>query len=573
MLHIFFFLLDNDTVGTHMAGPRVAGGSRNHLVPHWTRSHCVCVQASPVDDAITTRTMLVTGKVTNWDSVDSAQCTFAVEVCAARLWPGREAFPQCAAKLIARCHFSTVRCTFQSLRLLAHSPPDDDGLEQRSRTGIVCGQLMDDKGCRRVLHRASRAVGAADARLMSGDVTVHRTLAVHSHTWVKYTFRLRDRRVPNRAAQAVRAGASLANTSPNRKVAVFAGAPALLLGRVRRAVEFEASPPTASRHDTTAHPGAEGAGTTAIFKGRTRRGRMVFDRTMPKTIPAPCNITAIFRHAVDHLNRRAHAMLTMAAAGDLRVWRDVSESASEGVRYYRLGVGTRKRLAAPYLRRATKQRTRAAVDAAGPTEHKTQPAADEAAKETAQRKRTLAFDALCEAFHMSRQTHLELDDGRERGVVIGVEFDSVASLRHAFLTDVDAPGADISSMPVDAGDGGPVRRRTMMDFKRSVSTPALRNGRTALIPLLFLVSGEQAIHSAVGERLRQRVSISLRTQFDVTAGIGVDSGRPRTAKLRQPYIVRLCGDFAMLSHILSLTGGGDSHNCPYFWPCLPPRYF
>lgn len=543
------------------------------MVPHWTRSNGFCVQASTVEDAITTRTFLVTRPVTNGDSVDPAQCTFTVEVCAARLWTGRESFAQCAAKLIARGHFSTVRCSFQSLRLLAHSPPDGDGREQRSWTGVVCGQLIDDRGCRRALDRASRAVGASAARLMSGNVKVYGTLAVHSHSRVKYTFRHRDRKVTNHAAQAVRAGASFANKSLKIQVAVVAAAPALGFGRVRRAVEFEESPPTPSRYDTNAHPGAEGAGPTAIFKRRTCRRRILFDKRMPKTIPAAPNIKAIFQHAADTPNRPTHAVHTLAAAGELRVWRDIAESASECVRYYRLGDGTHKRLATPYLRRAAKQHTRAAIDAAGPTEHQIQPAADEAAKETAQHKQTLAFQAFCEAFHISRQTHLELDYAIERDVGIGVEFDSVLSLRHAFLSDGDVPGADISSLPADAGSGVPVLLRTVTVFKISASTPALRNGRTALIPLLFLLSGELPMHSAVGERFRQRVKNSLRTQFHVTVVICIDSGRPLTAKLRPPYFVRMCGDFSMLRHIFSLTGGGDPHRCPYVWPCVPPRNF
>lgn len=40
--------------------------------------------------------------------------------------------------------------------------------------------------------------------------------------------------------------------------------------------------------------------------------------------------------------------------------------------------------------------------------------------------------------------------------------------------------------------------------------------------------------------------------------------------LRLPYQVRLCGDFAMLSHFISISGGYSRG--PSKWPCRPTSF-
>ncbi|OSX72878.1 hypothetical protein BU14_0397s0002, partial [Porphyra umbilicalis] len=39
-----------------------------------------------------------------------------------------------------------------------------------------------------------------------------------------------------------------------------------------------------------------------------------------------------------------------------------------------------------------------------------------------------------------------------------------------------------------------------------------------------------------------------------------------------PFFLRVCGDFALLAHVLTLTGCGDLSRCPYWWACLPASY-
>lgn len=184
---------------------------------------------------------------------------------------------------------------------------------------------------------------------------------------------------------------------------------------------------------------------------------------------------------------------------------------------------------------------------------------------------------------ISKATFLENDDGTGREVVVAVEFDPVESLAFALRSGAQAPSADLSDVRVEltlAGDGGPVLRTTLTVFTLTVSTSMFPSGTSPLIPVLFLLSGEQAIHSAVGDRLREQLHAVLTAEYAVPViGDCDDHALPRTeatmpvtASLRLPFFLRLCGDFAMLDHFLSLTGGSDWNRCPSWWLCTPRRY-
>jgi len=168
--------------------------------------------------------------------------------------------------------------------------------------------------------------------------------------------------------------------------------------------------------------------------------------------------------------------------------------------------------------------------------------------------------------------------GRE--LVVAVEFDPVLALRNAFRHGCKPTSmADIKRAPVAvtlAGDGGPVRRCAMTVFTLTASSPLFPSGRTPLIPILFLLGGEQTIHSAVGERLRERLKVALRTTYIVPVAPEAVLKRgqiPRsTAAKSLPFFIHVCGDFAMISHLLTLTGCGDVNRCPYMWPCMPASY-
>jgi len=184
----------------------------------------------------------------------------------------------------------------------------------------------------------------------------------------------------------------------------------------------------------------------------------------------------------------------------------------------------------------------------------------------------------------------------------------------------------------------------MTVFTVTASSPLLRKGRTALIPILYILGGEHVVHSAVGDRLSKLVKGVLSAEYSVpvrqveptacapavsavpttdasatqstpacvpatnasttpsnssspskTAAATADTihaaAAPNsstatppppasgadglfwsTAAVRFLYLLRLCGDFGILAHFLTLTDSSDVNRCPYRWPCLPEAY-
>lgn len=105
------------------------------------------------------------------------------------------------------------------------------------------------------------------------------------------------------------------------------------------------------------------------------------------------------------------------------------------------------------------------------------------------------------------------------------------------------------------GDGGPVRRSTMIVFTMTASTKVLRGGRSPLLPILFLLGEEQELHSAVGRRLQTQVRRGLRTVYRIPAKR--PSAAPHSLTLRLQYSLRQYEYFSMLCHFLTQTGGAQ----------------
>lgn len=86
------------------------------------------------------------------------------------------------------------------------------------------------------------------------------------------------------------------------------------------------------------------------------------------------------------------------------------------------------------------------------------------------------------------------------------------------------------------------------------------------------MGGEQAIHTALRERLHAQVRGALMRTYHtpVRQKTPAQSSQP-TAALRLPYGVTLCGEFATLSHFMSVSGG--TSRCPNWWPCAPTAVF
>lgn len=83
--------------------------------------------------------------------------------------------------------------------------------------------------------------------------------------------------------------------------------------------------------------------------------------------------------------------------------------------------------------------------------------------------------------------------GRGRELVVAVEFVAAFAILRAFREDTKASLLeDIQRPPTvlsQAGDGGPIRRTSMTVFTVTALSPLLRKGRTALIPILYILAG------------------------------------------------------------------------------------
>jgi len=55
----------------------------------------------------------------------------------------------------------------------------------------------------------------------------------------------------------------------------------------------------------------------------------------------------------------------------------------------------------------------------------------------------------------------------------------------------------------------------MTTFTLTVAPSLLSSGRISLIPVLFISGGEQAVHSVIGERLRERFIVAFTGTYMV----------------------------------------------------------
>jgi len=557
-----------------VAGGVVGGPADGRPVGHIhnlrrKRQQRICAPISYLGSKAKRRVWLIVGPVRDPDVIDPSRFSFSAHVVAKPSLSGREVFARAVVKLLYRKRLTSRAAAHASLHLLQSKSKlhDDDGDEEPSWAELPASRLTSLE-CERVLRRAKTITDKSHHSVERGDVTIAWVGDAHTHPWVKYDQHLRDRRVSNHVAVVIREAAAFAALTLEEQAAVIAAAPsAAALLKVRKALEL-------------VEAGEEESGGSKKKRARRRSG--AFGKSMAKMLPNARKVRAVIKAAVDNPDGTPHSLLTLEPDGAVRVWRYVLGSASAGTRWYVSGDGTRKRLAAPYHRRRQRD-------------------------PNAKPMTTAEADAdLVSSFHIAKSTFLEDADetetedseeeedeaagrvgpgesagGTGREVVVAIEFDPVGSLQRALSEGcVPATEAEIQAAPVAvtlAGDGGPVRRSALTVFTLTVSSTLLRSGRTPLIPVLFLLSGEHAIHSAVGERLQELLRTTLHETFTVpvkaTSSTSTTSAPLRcTAPLSLPFFLRVCGDFALLAHVLTLTGCGDVSRCPYWWPCLPASY-
>lgn len=195
-----------------------------------------------------------------------------------------------------------------------------------------------------------------------------------------------------------------------------------------------------------------------------------------------------------------------------------------------------------------------------------------------------------------RCSTLENADGTAPEVVVAVQFDPVAAMAAAIARrTVDSTVDEVQGSDAAwslASDGGPVRRSSITLFTLTLSACWLFRGRTPMIPVLYILAGEHNMHSAIGDRLDALLGEAIGASYEVpvadvdrggaddeAAGGAATQGHAGDLSCdagvcdwRGPSLLRIVGDFAMLAHIMGMTGGSDDSRCPFWWPCAAGNF-
>lgn len=188
-----------------------------------------------------------------------------------------------------------------------------------------------------------------------------------------------------------------------------------------------------------------------------------------------------------------------------------------------------------------------------------------------------------------KSSTLEDLDGKDPLVIVAVQFDVVAAVRAA-ITRRTMPstverivnGSAAWSM---GSDGGPICHSSITLFTLTLSASWLVRGRTAMLPVMYILAGEHHMHSALGDRLDALLKEVVEATYEVPVEVDVDGdagsdedssdsldGDQSIYDWSGPRLVRIVGDFSILAHVLGLTGGSDDSRCAFWWPCPPESY-
>lgn len=289
---------------------------------------------------------------------------------------------------------------------------------------------------------------------------------------------------------------------------------------------------------------------------------------MPHLLPTRKGYTALKRGGVDCNSRVPHSVLTLDDLEDVLVCSFVPGSASAGMRTYAAADGRQSLLARSGARRT----------ASGPVYANYDDGAEFSTPFDFSEDNTLADD-----LRISTSSFLEEADWPGRATKVALEFDGSSITQKAIEVGTDPEYDDdprvASNVLTVSADGGPVCRRTMTVVTLTLSAEFLRSRQTPLMPMLYILSGDNSLHSGIGRRLRHVLQAMLDATYferlggggagggqDVEYGVdAVESRAPTAVSLRPPVI--LVGDFAMQDHFLSMTGGQDRWRCQLGWPC------
>lgn len=188
-----------------------------------------------------------------------------------------------------------------------------------------------------------------------------------------------------------------------------------------------------------------------------------------------------------------------------------------------------------------------------------------------------------------KSSTLENPDGTDPLVIVAVQFDIVAAIRAAIARRTKrctvAGVVDGSAAWSLGSDGGPICHSSITLFTLTLSASWLVSGRTAMLPVMYILAGEHHMHSALGDTLDALLSAVVQATYEVPVAtvedeeVETDGDSDDSIAEEQsiydwsgPRLVRIVGDFSILAHIMGLTGGSDDSRCAFSWPCFSENF-
>lgn len=477
--------------------------------------------------------------------VDATAFTHVVSVRAPQEISCREVYARACTRLVECGMYTSLAATYDSVLVVARNinvGADQEGGDEEPSWQGVDAQQMSLMDAHKVVKKAARLTRTAGRNPAKGGVTIDEVQWARQHPWRLHALRVRDRRVARQAVRFYRRRVTQIIRQDARVVgAIGAGA----CSRLRRALELQ-KPAGAAR---------------------SRRVPVSHGQTMPRILPGRDAYTAMKRHSIDSEGSVPHRLWTLSASGDVCTFSYLRGSATAGQRMYRGADGRQWRLSSSGTKRT--------LEGFSKPLHAT--ASDEGFFPA-----TVGEDAdlLADMRGASTSFLVSSEDDTHRIKVVAIEFDGRTLVQRAIDDGLDpAYEGDprlASNVITIAADGGPVCRRTLTVVTVTLSSEYLVERQSPLMPMVYILSGEGALHSGVGRHMRIVIRSVLQSEYAVpckqeagASPAATDYVPPvRAALLVRPSpILRLVGDFCMLHHLLGLTGGSDKLRCPSGWPC------
>lgn len=512
---------------------------------------------------------IIAGPVNDHQNIDPLRFTSAIVVEALPRFSSREVYARAVRMLITKGVYASMAAAHESIRHvyneydIVSTQPDEPSWNISDADGLVV---------RRVLDNATVHMRRARGRVQDGSVKFIAFEPLSSHPWYAYKLRLLCRRGERKGALAYRRGLSKLTDDDERRLLRAGNSSALL----------------SVRHATTYNLRTAAEKSKGLRSTKKRPWRNV---AAPDLIPPRRRLFAMKRRVFERCSRVDHSMIVLDVNGDAVPWEYVRGSGLSGVRLYKSQNGTIKRLAC-HSHKQRKDASGSAAAASGAASASdagnpdNEPVLDEDGDEGFPMPSESPLSA--QELRILRSSTLEYADGTEAEVILAVEFDIVAGIQASIAQRMlRCSAGDVSASPTAwslAADGGPVRRSALTIFSLALSASWLLEGRSAMVPVLYILAGEHLVHSPLAARLDKLVADAVRASYEVrvyaTSGMGADDNADDSSSSDDvedceesvcdwtgPQLVRIVGDFSMIAHLLGLTGGSDDSRCPFWWPC------